>query len=72
MVDGLYIVTNIKKISNNIGSLKEELEETERRLILQSLKEANGNKSKAAKLLDIDRTTLYSKIYKYNISTNNM
>lgn len=80
MVDGLYIddeglqkYSNLKNISNkNIGSLKEELEETERRLILQSLKEANGNKSKAAKLLDIDRTTLYSKIYKYNISTNNM
>lgn len=36
-------------------------------LILNALEQANGNKSKAAKLLQIDRKTLYNKLKQYDI-----
>ena len=41
--------------------------EVEKQAILRVLKEVNGNKSKAARLLKIDYKTLYNKIKKYNI-----
>lgn len=40
----------------------------EQELILDALEKTNGNKSKAAKLLSIDRKTLYNKLKQYNIS----
>lgn len=39
----------------------------ERELILKTLEECGGNQSKAAKLLGIDRTTLWRKIKKYEL-----
>lgn len=47
---------------------KDKINETERRVIVQAIKSANGNKSKAAKLLGISRSTFYYKCNKYNIS----
>lgn len=47
--------------------LKALQESKERELILQTLKETKHNKSKTAKLLNIDRSTLYAKMQKYNI-----
>jgi DNA-binding NtrC family response regulator len=44
------------------------LEEMEKHYILQVLKEAKGNQSKASQLLGIDRKTLYLKLKKYGIS----
>ncbi len=35
-------------------------------MIVQALKKANYNKSKAAKLLNVDRKTLYNKMKQYN------
>jgi len=40
---------------------------TEREKIVQALKQVKGNKLKAAKLLNISRTTLYLKIEEYHI-----
>ncbi|WP_078427706.1 helix-turn-helix domain-containing protein [Alkalihalobacterium alkalinitrilicum] len=39
----------------------------EKELILEALKQGNGNKTTASKILGISRTWLYSKMKKYNI-----
>jgi two-component system response regulator HydG len=44
------------------------LEEIEKEAIFQTLQKTSGNKSEAAKLLNITRTTLNNKIKKYNIA----
>ena len=43
-------------------SLKTALEEFEKQTIIDSLINSNGNKTLAAKILDISRTSLYEKI----------
>ena len=42
--------------------------EREKEKIIRALERVNGNKTKAAQLLHIDRKTLYNKIHLYNIS----
>ncbi len=49
------------------SDLKIIQEQTERTLILKALQEEKFNKSKAARRLNIDRTTLYAKMKKYGI-----
>lgn len=48
-------------------SLHKQMENKEKELVLQALQQTGGNKTKAAKLLNIDRSRLYSKLKKYNI-----
>lgn len=48
-------------------NLKEMNEVNEKELIVRTLGEARYNKSKAARLLHIDRKTLYNKMLKYDI-----
>lgn len=47
--------------------LKSSFEEQEKSLIIKTLEEVRYNKSKAAKILDMDRKTLYNKLEKYSI-----
>jgi len=47
--------------------LKALQETNEREMIIKTLQEVKYNKSKAARLLNIDRKTLYLKLAKYNI-----
>jgi len=48
-------------------SLKDTTERTEKETILATLQKTKYNKSKTAKLLNIDRRTLYNKLKLYNI-----
>ena len=50
------------------NKLKDASHEFEKQLIQNALKDANFNKSKAARLLNIDRKTLYNKISLYSIN----
>ncbi len=59
-----------EKADPNPTSLKNASRDAEYEMILQALKKANYNKSKAAKLLDIDRKTLYNKMQQYQEFNN--
>ena len=48
----------------------QSLEEVEKEHIMVVLKESGGNQSQAAKILGINRKTLYKKMHKYQILTN--
>jgi two-component system response regulator HydG len=52
---------------DNSFSLRDAAEEAERKKIVKVLMETGNNKTKAAKLLDIDRKTLYNKLKVYGI-----
>ena len=64
--DGLNLQAELRT-QNGTSDLREITSLTEKELILNALNEAKYNKSKAAKLLNIDRKTLYNKIKTYNI-----
>ncbi len=49
------------------GSLRSILAETERQVILDTLHRAGGNKTKAAKMLGIHRTSLYEKMRQHGM-----
>ncbi|KUO73413.1 MAG: hypothetical protein APF77_09465 [Clostridia bacterium BRH_c25] len=74
MCDGTLVTqTDIKENTpiytgaKTIRSLKEQIDQTEKRIITTALEKANGNKAIAAASLGINRTTLYSKLEKYNL-----
>jgi transcriptional regulator with PAS, ATPase and Fis domain len=50
-----------------IKSLQEILEDAEKNAIIESLRASNGNRTKAAKLLNVSRSTFYEKMMKFNI-----
>lgn len=64
MVLGLYTTAEPKTPTRD---LKEIQEQQEKELIRKTLIEVRYNKSKAAKLLNIDRKTLYHKIKRYGL-----
>ena len=51
-------------------TLKAASIDAEYEMIIEALKQANFNKSKAAKLLNIDRKTLYNKMKQYQEFNN--
>jgi DNA-binding NtrC family response regulator len=48
-------------------TLADQLVEPEKQIVLNALRQHGGNIKRAAKMLDISRTTLYAKLKKYNI-----
>jgi transcriptional regulator with PAS, ATPase and Fis domain len=56
-----------KRVEKPLGSFKETKQATERRLILEALEKTNGNRVRAASLLDMPRSTLYKKIKEYRL-----
>ena len=69
-------VPNAEKFSSsstkpvNGQSLKKVLEQPEKNMILSVLEECNWNRNRAAAVLGINRTTLYNKMKKFDISFN--
>jgi transcriptional regulator with PAS, ATPase and Fis domain len=49
------------------GSLKEQVETLEKKLIMETLKETNGNILQAAKKLKLSRAGLHKKLNRYRI-----
>ena len=60
-----FKIQNLK--SENTGNEQATLAETEKIHIFQTLRNAGGNRVQAAKLLGIDRRTLYNKLRQYEI-----
>ena len=54
-------------VSRNIRPLKEALEEPEKQIIIEALQSLNWNRQETARVLDINRTTLYKKMKKYGL-----
>ena len=61
------VVSDDKYVANNSGDLILNNKSNEKEQILAALKQARGNKTIAAKLLQIDRKTLYNKMHLYGI-----
>jgi two-component system, NtrC family, response regulator HydG len=51
----------------SLRPLKEALEEPEKQIIVQTLRALNWNRQETARVLDINRTTLYKKMKKYGL-----
>lgn len=64
----------VRKVGDRdtMGKDSFNLTENEKILIGRALKQTNGNKAEAAKLLGINLTTVYRKMEKYRISDNGM
>jgi two-component system, NtrC family, response regulator HydG len=59
---------DMDSITKDQTDLKKIQESQEKRMIEDTLKKVNFNKAKAARILNIDRSTLYAKMEKYGIS----
>jgi two-component system response regulator HydG len=64
----LHAMVTSKSTPGNQTDLKAIQELTEKEQISKVLHDARGNKSKAARLLNIDRKTLYNKMEKYGLN----
>ena len=79
MIERAIVVGNGKEIrlrdlpleKNMISDANESLDELERKYILQTLNKYDWNISRSARMLKIDRVTLYNKIKKYKLEQPN-
>ncbi|MGX9134136.1 sigma 54-interacting transcriptional regulator [Rummeliibacillus sp. JY-2-4R] len=68
IMDFTPVLKEAKIKEKTTTNYKDMLDSTEKDLILAALKEANGNKTKASKILGISRPWLYSKMKKYKLN----
>lgn len=64
--DALKMTTRQDQVTATVG-LASVTEQTERELIIRTLKQVNGNRSEAARMLGIPRSTLYYKMHQLGI-----
>jgi len=62
-----YSARNYAPPGAGLRPLKEALEEPEKQIIIQALRALNWNRQETARVLDINRTTLYKKMKKYGL-----
>lgn len=60
-------MVQISKLKKNTSDLKYLQEETEKEMIASAMIKCNHNKSQVARMLNIDRKTLYNKLEKYQL-----
>ncbi len=60
-----------KEGGNTVVPLPKAIAEIEKEMIVRAIKKANGNKTKAAKMLGISRKSLFNKIRGYEINFDN-
>ncbi|MCM8781232.1 MAG: sigma 54-interacting transcriptional regulator, partial [Candidatus Omnitrophica bacterium] len=65
------IISNSVPLNNNGLQLREALKEPEREVILKALNSVNWKRNEAARILGINRTTLYKKMVKFGLNKNN-
>jgi two-component system, NtrC family, response regulator HydG len=70
VVQPVHVHTESTRPYHGDLSLKEASLDAEYEMILEALKKANYNKSKAARILNIDRKTLYNKMKQYQELNN--
>ncbi len=64
-----YVHTDDRNVNCPLGgNLKQILEETEKKVIEDTLKSVHGNKTRAAEILGIHRTSLYEKLNKMKLN----
>lgn len=63
-----FFTSNNNNSKNTNFSLKEKVEDYEKKLIKVALRKANSNVTKAAKILKIPKQTLHNKLLKYKIN----
>ena len=70
-LDTADLPTNVQNSTETDADLNElmPLAELERRCILRALRQANGNKITAARILGMGKTTLYRKLHEYRHTT---
>ena len=66
---GVTDSTLMQELQEKNFQLDEKLTDWERRYVNRALEMCNGNLSKAARMLGINRTTLYSRLQRLNITT---
>lgn len=70
-VDAISKIIDLSEIKESESGLEEYMASIEKRIISETMKDLNYNKSEVAKKLKIPRATLYYKLDKYNIKASN-
>ena len=64
----MLVIPSEEKGETSLGTLAEQMDEMEKKVLAQALKLSGGNKSRTAKQLNISLRTLYYKLEKYHLA----
>jgi len=67
-----HSINDDKMIVTEFSSLKENVENLERTMILKTLKDTKGNILRAAEILHLSRAGLHKKLNRYKINSKNL